>query len=93
MDNLNSTISRQQTEIDELNLQLADTKAELIQGSDELEDLQDMKEFVDKYVVFIEDDNSYYYHKYDCSRFKAKSFWAYNESNVPEEFSECPDCF
>lgn len=34
--------------------------------------------FIDDYVVFIEDDGTNLYHKFGCYRFKGRSFWVYN---------------
>ncbi len=39
---------------------------------------KEMIDFVNDYVVFIEDDGTELYHKYDCIRFKGESFWVYN---------------
>ena len=35
-------------------------------------------DFVDAYCVFVEDDGSDFYHKYECPLFTGKSFWIYN---------------
>ena len=49
--------------------------------------------FMDAYVVFVENDGTNLYHKYGCSRFAKKSFWAYStklaESNG---YTPCPIC-
>ena len=34
--------------------------------------------FMDSYVVFIEDDGTGNYHRYDCGKFSKKNFWAYS---------------
>lgn len=50
--------------------------------------------FFDEFVVFVEDDGTNWYHKYECNRFVASSFWAYNVDAAEDEgFSACPYCF
>ena len=50
-------------------------------------------DFIDEYVVFVEDDGTDLYHKYDCHRFKKASFWAYNtEAAIESGYRECPYC-
>lgn len=80
-----STISRLNDEV----AGLEDSNSSLQSENDRLEDKVDsleaqartdkeMIDFVNEHVVFIEDDGTELYHKYDCIRFKGESFWAYN---------------
>ena len=49
--------------------------------------------FIDDYVVFIEDDGTNLYHKFNCYKFRGDSFWVYNTENaVQQGFSPCPIC-
>ena len=49
--------------------------------------------FFDEYVVFVEDDGTMLYHKYDCSFFKGNNFWAYNVDNAKNQgYSPCSEC-
>ncbi|CCX74347.1 unknown [Firmicutes bacterium CAG:83] len=49
--------------------------------------------FIDDYVVFIEDDGTNLYHKFNCYKFRGDSFWVYNTENaVQRGFSPCPIC-
>ena len=49
--------------------------------------------FIDEFVVFVEDDGTNWYHKYQCSRFRADSFWAYNiDYALAEGYEPCPYC-
>jgi len=49
--------------------------------------------FVDEYVVFVEDDGTNLYHKIDCYRFKRESFWIYNVPTAENyDYSPCPLC-
>lgn len=72
-------------------------KSSLTSRVDTLEDqvsaLRTKSEFIDRHVVFVENDGTKYYHSYDCPRFKKKSYWAYSTNlAVAEGYSPCPDC-
>lgn len=59
----------------------------------ELQQNRDKLEFFDEYVVFVEDDNTNLYHKYECHRFKAEEFWAYNIDKADNlGYEPCPYC-
>lgn len=50
--------------------------------------------FVDSYVVFIEDDGTGRYHKYACTGFRKKNFWAYSRKLAEKQgYTPCPTCF
>lgn len=50
-------------------------------------------DFMDTYVVFVEDDGSMYYHTYDCSQFSRSHFWAYSRKLAEANgFTPCPVC-
>ena len=56
--------------------------------------LQNKADFMDSYVVFVEDDGTGLYHKYDCPRFVQRSFWAYSRKLAEKNhYTPCPDCF
>ena len=49
--------------------------------------------FMDKHVVFVEDDGTKLYHKYDCIKFSKNSFWAFNvEATKNAGYKPCPIC-
>ena len=49
--------------------------------------------FYDEYVVFVEDNNTNLYHKYNCSRFGDEVFWAYNiDAAIDKGYDPCPLC-
>ena len=51
-------------------------------------------DFVNSYVVFIEDDGTGCYHRYDCSRFLKKNFWAYSRKLAEKQgYTPCKECF
>ena len=58
-------------------------------------DAQNTKlKFMDSYVVFVEDDGTGWYHRYDCSRFLKKNFWAYSRKLAEKQgYTPCSDCF
>lgn len=64
--------------------------------SDLRNDLLENKElvtFIDDFVVFVEDDGTDYYHKYECNKFKGDYFWAYNVDAAKEQgYTACPNC-
>lgn len=50
-------------------------------------------EFFDEYIVFVEDDGTNLYHKYECNRFTGDNFWAYNvDQAVSIGYEPCPIC-
>lgn len=49
--------------------------------------------FMDSYVVFVNNDGSKLYHKYDCPHFARQSFWAYSRKLAESNgYTACPDC-
>ena len=49
---------------------------------------------MDNYIALVEDDGTNLYHQYNCSQFKADSFWAYNISAAKSKgFEPCPECY
>ena len=50
--------------------------------------------FVDSYVVFVEDDGTGNYHRYDCGKFLKKNFWAYSRKLAERQgYTPCAQCF
>ena len=68
--------------------------AELLQEqAGQLEQLQAQADFMDRNVVFVEDDGSGLYHRYGCSRFAAKDFTVYSRKQAAAAgYTACPDC-
>ncbi len=68
-------------------------EGEIIVLQDELYKSQKLADFVDDYIAFVEDDGTKYYHKFDCSDFKGKSFLVYNIKAAEEKgYKPCPNC-
>lgn len=56
--------------------------------------LEEKSKFLDAYVVFVENDKSTVYHRYACSAFAKKSFWAYSRKLAESlGYKPCPSCF
>lgn len=50
-------------------------------------------DFMDAYVVFVENDKTGLYHRYGCAAFAQKSFWAYSRKLAESNgYSPCPVC-
>ena len=60
---------------------------------EETEKMQKQVDFMDKYVVFVFEDNSNNYHTYECFENYDGSFWAYNiHAAESKDYTPCPDC-
>ena len=65
----------------------------LMDATSELWSSQQLSNFVNNYVVFIENDGTNLYHKFACSKFKGSSFWVYNINQAQQKgYSECSQC-
>lgn len=63
------------------------------QSNKELEQNRNKLDFFDEYIVLVEDDNTNWYHKYECYRFKQRDFWAYNIDQAENlGYEPCPNC-
>lgn len=59
----------------------------------ERQELQEKADFLDTYVVLVEDDGTNLYHQYGCSRFKMDEFWAFNVDYAQYMgYTACPYC-
>ncbi len=95
-----SKTQKLQKDIEYLELQNSNKQTTINRLNDEIDDLErdvtnyiDLANFVDECVVFIEDDGTNLYHKYECSRFKGEGFWAFNvETAKVRGYKECPQC-
>ncbi len=86
MEEYDQTISEQEEKIDSLGEKIAALEAE---NTTYLKKAT----FMDKFVVFVENDGTNLYHTYDCSRFKKEDFWVFNPSYAKNQgYSECPYC-
>ena len=79
------------------NISLQSQNTELKSQTTKLENSQQdyikVIEFFDTYIVFIEDDGTNLYHKYNCSKFVGNYFWAYNlEAAKNNGYKPCQQC-
>ena len=85
-----------QEEIDSLLVEqeaLLSTQEDLKTALEGAEIYRKKAQFMDSYVVFVENNNTGYYHTYDCEAFAKKSFWAYSRKLAESNgFKPCPDC-
>lgn len=81
---------------DDLESQIDTHKKTISQLEQEVKDAQEYKtkaNFLDNYVVFVENDKTGYYHTYDCEDFAKSSFWAYSRKLAEAQgFQPCPNC-
>ena len=72
---------------------LAQKSEENLELQQELRQDSEKIDFLDEYIVMIEDDNTDLYHKYECYRFKGIDFWAYNIDQAENlGYEPCPNC-
>lgn len=84
-----SLADEQEQEIDELEKAAAALEYELSQA----EAYKVKSDFLDSYVVFVENDDTNVYHTYDCGRFSKSNFWAYSRKLAEAQgFVPCPAC-
>ena len=89
-------LERLKTEHTELQLRAADLETKLAEAVEALERARDYEakaNFMDDYVVFVENDRSGHYHTYDCANFPKNSFWAYSRKLAESNgYTPCPTC-
>ena len=84
--NLETKIYSKDTTINRLNDQIDYLNDELLKH-------KDLARFIDTYVVFVEDDGTYQYHKYECNKFNGNYFWVYNiDAAEGNGYYACPEC-
>ena len=72
---------------------LEDARATLESALDVARQYKTKSEFMDSYVVFVENDGSGIYHTYGCGNFARNSFWAYSRKLAEAQgFHPCPVC-
>lgn len=60
---------------------------------DKFETQSEKLDWIDAYVVYVENDGSNYYHTFECSKFKRQSFWVYNRKLAENKgYTACPIC-
>ncbi len=75
--------------IDDLKAQRTELKTKLAATAKDTEKAK----FLDEYVVFVEDNDTGYYHTYDCTAFSRTNFWAYSRKLAESQgYTPCPVC-
>lgn len=90
----------QRSELEKLQQALDDKQAELTAAEEKYGELlsqsaaaQAAADFMQSYVVLVENDGTGLYHRYGCSRFAGKTFWAYSRKLAENSgYSPCPAC-
>ena len=86
MTDLNNNIEYWKNKADKLEDNVSDLRSDLLEN-------KELVTFIDEFVVFVEDDGTDYYHKYECYKFKGNYFWAYNVDAAKEQgYTACPSC-
>lgn len=87
-------ILEEQNEIKELNNKLIRYKSQNSSLEDKNKQLEEIVDFFYEHVAFVVDDNTRFYHTYDCAVFQdADSFWAYNIAAAKGEgYKPCIRC-
>ncbi len=79
--------------IKSLTEELEESKKTLIDLKTSTKEYKTKADFMDKYVVFVENDNSRVYHTYDCEEFSRSNFWAYSRKLAENNgFGPCEVC-
>jgi RNase P subunit RPR2 len=95
VDELKSTVYDKNVKITKLEKQIEDKNLKYTRLLKEKQDLQTKVEFYDDCVVFVLDDGTNRYHRYDCVVFKylRDSFWAFNiEAAKSRGYQACFAC-
>ena len=78
---------------DTLDQKLTDSTKRTEELREQLSGLQEKSDFVDAHIAFVENDRTNYYHRYACTYFKKKSYWAFGLATARARgYSPCPYC-
>ena len=89
-----SSISKLQQNVADLQEEVAELEKENEQYFEYYEDSFHKIDFLDSRIVFIENDGSTWYHRYECSRFVGNDWWAHNTEYAEYiGYDPCPYCF
>lgn len=80
-------------ELEEQIDQLTEEKKTLEAALEAAADYKAKADFMDNYVVFVENNGMGYYHTYDCEDFTRSNFWAYSRKLAEfNGYKPCPVC-
>ena len=91
-------LERENSALEAENQQLEDDVASLKKSKDTFYSFYDRNhdklELLDSWVVFVENDGTQLYHKYECNKFVGDDCWAHNiEYAEYLGYKPCPLCF
>jgi cell division protein FtsB len=90
---LKSDYSALKSKNSELKKECSDLQSEIAKLQAKLNQVPDKLKFYDAYIVFVENDGTDSYHKYECDKFKGEDFWAYNvEQAIWRDYKPCSIC-
>lgn len=97
---LQTQLTDLQKEMDDLSKAAKENEEKLEEAEENLKKAEEDRKaseekakFLDNYVVFVNNDGSEYYHKYDCSQFTKSNFWAYSRKLAESNgYRPCPHC-
>lgn len=79
--------------IKSLTEELEESRQTVIDLKASMKEYKTKADFMDKYVVFVENNNSKVYHTYDCEEFSRSNFWAYSRKLAESNgFGPCEVC-
>lgn len=82
-----------QAEKDALTRELSRAQSDLTELQGQLEQLIDKAEFLDDYIVFLQDEDPTVFHSYDCEKFTRNGYRAYNRQlALSLGYTPCPHC-
>ena len=86
-------LEAKEEEIEDLNEEIETLNEEIEALTEDLRKAEEKASFMDTYVVFVNNDDTDLYHKYDCSRFTKADFWAYSRKLAENYgYTACPSC-
>lgn len=72
---------------------LQEEHAKMVEAVEAAAKYKDKATFLDTYVVFVVNNNTNLYHKYDCPDFAGANFWTYSPKLAEAQgFKACPKC-
>lgn len=90
---LNETMEEKDTALEEKDEEIETLKEEREEMEEEYTEYLKKSDFMDKFVVFVENDGTDLYHSYGCSDFKKKDFWVFNPSYARDQgYEPCEKC-
>ena len=78
--------------LDDTNEQLRITRTKLNTYVSKCSKLEAKANFMDKHIVFVPNNGTRTYHRYDCEEWEGYSFWAFNTEAAVDDYKPCKKC-